>query len=574
MTRTGNVQDRAPLRQSAAPIVLALGLGIWTIIAAGLDNGHVGIVLDDGIYLSAARALRDGKGYELPGRPGTPKPKYPIGFSGAIALALQVAPGPATLTRDIVVARGVVLASGWLFALAVYAWLRRLGLGPWTTLLIVFSTLFHHVALIGCASTIFSDLPFCALSYVLLARWALRTPSARPSVRSFVDGVLAGIAMLVRGNGITLVLAALVAAASGSQRRRQLLTCALGAALVVVPSRLATRGHERRVPSGDYALEFRAGWTSAASGMEIVGTNIKAMALTFPTDVLLPNMTYTASLVQFATRHPAAVVVLQVAVALCVLFGLIRLVRRSRRRDGPAWVYVAGTLAIFAVWPWTRIIDRFLLSLFPMVLLAFMLGVEGILRWMSQKEAVWRGLPSRDSRRSDHHLSAARPRFLTRRRCQRWGFMALMLVCLGIASVAIRSTVLFHTSGHQWPGGSHRDSLDLALTYLRTQTASEAVVAANEPETVFLYTSRQAVPLLEDDDVVAGRLGRRDRLLLWMAEVPGRPFYLLVRGRPQDPQGVDLGQAAALASDPSFDRREVYHTPDHRYCVDRIVYNK
>ncbi|WP_422927971.1 hypothetical protein [Singulisphaera sp. PoT] len=554
MMRTGMVADGLRRRLDARVVLLAGLLG-WTAVATSLDCGHVGVVLDDGIYLASAQSLRDSKGYALPSRPGNPSPKYPIGLPGAISMALRFAPGSPSLSRDIAVARGVVLASGWVFGLGGFAWLTRIGLGPWSATLIVLTTLFHHVALIGCSTTIFSDMPFCAIAYLLMARWASTRPLDRPWRASLADGVFAGLAMLIRGNGISLALAALVASAIGPKARGRVVACALGLVLVLLPAKglIARRVHP--VASGDYALEFRAGWSSAEAGLRIVGGNTWSTLFDFPTDVLFPNLRYTAPLVQYSSVHPGGSALIRGIFTAIVAIGVFRLARSSTRRDLPAWVHFAATAGIFAVWPWPSIIDRFLLSLFPMVLLAFGLGVDLVARRILPMAYEYANAPER-------------PRFATP-----LVFAALLLPWASGLSVAGRSVMVFHRSGRQWPGGSTNASLNQALAYLRTRTEADSVVAAYWPETVYLYTARQAVPLLEDDDVVAQRYGRRERLLSWMAEIPGRPFYLLVRSPDEDPKKVDLGQAEALAADPGLERREVYRTPDDRYRVEQVVHH-
>jgi hypothetical protein len=99
-------------------LVLLVGLIGWTALACSLDNGHLGVFHDDGLYLTSARSLRDGLGFGLPSRPGEPPPKYPIGLPATIALALKLDPGPSTLDREIAIGRGVVIVGGWVFFLA------------------------------------------------------------------------------------------------------------------------------------------------------------------------------------------------------------------------------------------------------------------------------------------------------------------------------------------------------------------------------------------------------------------------------------------------------------------------
>lgn len=539
-----NDRDRhRPRGGRAALAFLLVGLLAWTAAASSLDSGRVGLVLDDGIYLASAQGLRDGEGYGLPSRPGSPLPKYPVGLPAAIALALRLAPGEATLAHDVAVARGLVLASGWIFGLAAFAWLRRLRLAPCHSALIVLATLFHHVALVGCASTIFADLPFCAVSYLLLMRWAAPGRVRDPLRRSFGDGLLAGAAILLRGNGITLVIASLAASALGPRRPARLVWCVAGLAAILLPASVGFERHGRRVPSGDYALELRAGWSSAASGLRILGESTRAMALRFPSDVVLPNLAYTAPVGRLASAYPSAAFAVRVGVSALVALGALRLARAGRRRDWPAWLHVAGTLAIFAVWPWTMLLDRFLLCLFPMTLLAFGVGVGDLARRLGA------------GRRTRRRLAA----------------LALALAFAGSLSVAIRSVMVARSGGTHWRGTANLGSLALALEHVRTGLEPDAVVAAGWPETVFLDTGRQAVPLVEDDDVLVGRFGRRDRLLLWMAECRGRPFYLLIRDLAEDPAGIEERQAAALAADPSLVLRPVFRTPDGRYRIEAVT---
>lgn len=553
-TRPGRPAGRArSLSRTLTRAGLLLGLAAWLAAAASLDIGHVGVVLDDGIYLVAARALRDGQGYCLPSRPGDPPPKYPIGLPATIALGLGAVRGEASgptgsLARDVAVARAVVVASGLAYLLAAFGWLRRVGAGPAAALLVVLAAGFHHVALIGCASTIFSDLPFAAVTYVLLGRWAGRSDEADPGAgaagwRSLVDGGLAGYGYMLRGNGLTLVVAAAAAAWLAPRRRSGLAGLAVGLALAVAPLSLMARGAERLVPSGDYRLEMEAGWSSPAAGARIVAANLRSVALEFPLRVLAPNASYTAPLVRWLDAHPMAEAAVQVAASGVVGLGVAALWRKTRRRDLPAWIHAAGTVAIFAVWPWNSILDRFLLGLMPMVVLAFGVGLSTLGRWA--------GLGVRSRRRL--------------------ALLGLILAAAGSLSVAARAVSLFHADGRQWRGASHRLSLDEALAGIREETEPDAVIAATWPEAVALATGRQVVPLIEDDDVLTRRYGRRDRLALWMAQVPGRPFYLLVRSESEDPDRVDLRQAEAVASSPELALRPAFRTGDGRYALLRVV---
>jgi hypothetical protein len=186
---------------------------------------------------------------------------------------------------------------------------------------------------------------------------------------------------------------------------------------------------------------------------------------------------------------------------------------------------------------------RFLLSLYPMIILAFGTGVAELAR---------RAGAGRETRRAARRL-------------------VLAVVLAGTLSVTARSVGVYHAGGGTWRGAVERAEVDHALAFVRDRLEPDAIVAGITPELVFLHTGRQSVPIVEDDDVMIGRYGRRDRLELWMAQAPARPFYLLVRGEASDPDRMDLRQAAALAADPGLDIREIYRSPRGRYRVQKVT---
>lgn len=72
---------------AAALFLLVLALGQQLMV------GAVGGYHDDGIYLSTARALAEGRGYRLVNLPGEPpQTKYPILYPAALAAVWRLAP--------------------------------------------------------------------------------------------------------------------------------------------------------------------------------------------------------------------------------------------------------------------------------------------------------------------------------------------------------------------------------------------------------------------------------------------------------------------------------------------------
>ena len=549
MLRAG--ADRLAGRWSLA---LVAGLVAWTALALAVDNGLFGVFQDDGLYLSSARSLRDGGGFGLPGRPGAPPPKYPIGLPAILALVLKLDPGPASLAREVAVARWLVVAGGWGFFLAAFVWLRRVGTGPPLACAIVLATAFHHVVLIGGAATLFADLPFAALTYALLARWA--GPRRGHWGGAAVDGALAGFGFLLRTNGVTLVAAALVAAGLGRGGRgarairwRPALVALLAASAVAVPATWYAGRHPRVVPSNSYLLELRAGWSSPLAGLGVVGRNLGSVVLDLPTRVLASPTTYVDALHRRFEGSPLAAGLVRGACSLVVAVGLVRLARATRRRDLPAWAHALGTVAIFAVWPWNGILDRFTITLFPMVLLAFARGVGAI-------AGLAPGL-------ADARRAPARARLAA---------LAVGLALAGNAAVAGRAVHFFRTHGGQWPGAPDRHDQARALTLIRERTEPDAVIASAWPELVWLHTGRTSVPIFEDEALLTGKFGDVGRLRLWLRQVEGRPFYFLHRAKPEDADLNDDRQVAALTAPGSgLAVRPVAQVPSGHYRISRLV---
>lgn len=543
-------------RQIRWLLLLLAGLVVWTILALSIDNGIFGVFQDDGLYLSAARSLRDGQGFGVPGRPGAPPPKYPIGLPALLAVALRLDPRPPSLDHEVAIARGLVVLGGWGFFLGAHGWLRRLGVGPALACWIVLATAFHHVVLIGGAATLFADLPFAAVTYALLARFVgrRRGNGANPSGwgRGLLDGVLAGYGFLLRTNGITLIAASLVASALGRSgklglRWRPFLGCLVGVALVVVPLTWYAGLHPRVVPSNSYLLELKAGWASPGAGVRLVARNLASVVGEFPTRVLASPTTYVDAIHRGSERLPAVAGLVRAGFSLVVALGLIRLIRASRRRDWPAWTHALGSVAIFAVWPWNGILDRFLMSLFPMVLLAFARGVDALIGLV----------PGVGARR------AAR---------ERWVGLVLALVVVGNGAVVLRSVQFFHAHAGQWPGAPDRVDQALALSLIRERTEPDAVIASAWPEMVALQTGRTSVPIFEDEAILTDRYGDVTRLNLWLDQVRGRPVYFLHRSPEADSKRADEAQIAALTAPGSgLAIRLVSSTPNEQYRISRLV---
>src|SRR4051812_6343397 len=108
------VPFRSLARVSNGQALLLAVLAAWIYSACSHHRPYIGDFMDDGEYFAAAQSLRDGKGYRLPSRPGSPPElKYPPGLS---LIAAQMMPsGPSTLESDFRAARLIGVLAGLLY---------------------------------------------------------------------------------------------------------------------------------------------------------------------------------------------------------------------------------------------------------------------------------------------------------------------------------------------------------------------------------------------------------------------------------------------------------------------------
>jgi len=169
-----------------------------------------GLTEDDSIYFSSAKALAQGQGYILPSVPGTPPAtKYPILYPWILSLVWRLNPSfPANLSGAVAVS--VIFGLGYLTLAFVF--LRNLKiLGNAETLFLTAFCALHPLVIFYGASVL-SDIPFAmlALSAMVLADRVIQ-PDARTASAAFC-GLLAGLSIMMRFFGLSVVAGILVTA--------------------------------------------------------------------------------------------------------------------------------------------------------------------------------------------------------------------------------------------------------------------------------------------------------------------------------------------------------------------------
>jgi MFS family permease len=161
-----------------------------------------GLMQDDSIYFSSAKAIAAGQGYILPSLPGTPRAtKYPILLPWLQSWIWRL---DADFPRNMKYAVALNLAFGVLFILLAHSFLCRLdSLLDWEVLVLVFFCALHPT-FVFYSVNVMSDVPFAALilAAVLLAERARRNKTA--GSLCLLTGLVACLAVLMRLAGLPI----------------------------------------------------------------------------------------------------------------------------------------------------------------------------------------------------------------------------------------------------------------------------------------------------------------------------------------------------------------------------------
>jgi hypothetical protein len=229
--------------RKAAVSRLRAWLGLALVLAAFLAYLHstdpasgFGQAHDDAIYFTAAQALAEGKGHRLASLPGEPpQTKYPILWPWILSWVWKFFP---VYPANVAIAVWITAVFACWFLVVSFVILRRFpGLGDKPALFLVALSAFQPFFVL-LAGGLMSDLPFAALALTgaALGDRALRPHSqARLSVAA---GVFAGLSVLMRSLGVS-VLVGLAAAALLRRAWRPLLFFFVAAMPVVLLGRLA-----------------------------------------------------------------------------------------------------------------------------------------------------------------------------------------------------------------------------------------------------------------------------------------------------------------------------------------------
>ncbi len=511
-------------------VALTMLVGSWYMIPR-----VAGVFHDDGIYLSTAKALAEGRGYRLINLPDAPpQTKYPPLYPFLLAIVWKIFP---VFPNNLVFLQYLTLFCGALVVGLAYLYLVRFGYfsrgvaagAGALTLTSVFYIYFSTITL--------SELPF-ALT-VLAALWALEKQDENPLIapgRQFLLGVLLGLPMLVRTIGGVFVPLGLWRL---WKKGTPLPWALLGMALLVLPW-LAWMLLIPRWQAADsanmYYTNYLAWWYS--SGRTGVG------------QIILDNTMLTAMhslAVGLGLFHPGYFSFWNSALAF--ILGLITwvFVVKDVVKGRILPVFLVLNLLIILVWPWPPL--RFLVPLAPFLLAYFLSWVRQVLQRVPLLQSPW--------------------------------LATLLLTALLAVNVSVMARMIqVSHAGHYPLYFQSKESVtwqayeDL-FTWIKTNTQPGDVIASGLDTMIFLYTDRPAFRPFKGRPVSLfygspePALGPKEEILQFLKRHEAR--FLVQLPMPvfsEEPHfAAAIGQI--LSSCPGL-LKPVYTAPDSRFLVYEI----
>ena len=424
-------------------LALAVGLAIVDALPAG-------VVADDAFYVILARALASGEGYRylnVPGHP--PGTHFPPGYPALLALVSFLAPAfPAS-----VVAFKELNAA---FLAAASVLVARL-LRARTELSAAWCIAVGAVTAISVPLLILGNLVLSELCFIALALWLLlaleRLPDAPvPASRVVLLGAAIGACALVRTHGVVLVPAAVVVLATRRRWRDAALLTATAVACLL-PWQLWMARHAGSLPSPLLGMydSYAAWWLR---GLRTIGVSMLPQTIAKTTAETSAMLAVLFSPVRGSVGHAVTLAALaSLAIAACAAVW---------RRLPVTLLFLVGYLAIVIVWPFQT--ARFVWTVWPLLLALVAVG-----GWTAWGRPAWRA-PLRAA------LAAA-----------------FVWVAIGYAAYESRGI-----RGRWWSSipRANTPRIAMAVRWVAANTAPDEVVATENEGAVYLYTGRQALPII------------------------------------------------------------------------------
>jgi hypothetical protein len=445
------LEARSPVRLLVRLLPLVAAAAVFGIGASMVDGWAVGALRDDSMYLELAKALATGHGYHWLNLPGAPAAThFPPGYPGVLALLWILAP---SFPANVVLFKLANTLFATLSAVCLTRFVsRRFDMGEVAAPLFAVAAILA-VPMLTLATQVMSEPLFllALLTTLLVAEDVIDDPNARWQ-RVVAVGLLAGATTLVRTNGVALI-PAVVLVLCLRRRFRHTALFALAMLAVLLPWQLWVAAHADLVPA-----PMRGNYGSYAA---LLGDAVRSRGIAFLGAVAARTSAEITTMLQYVVAPGmGAAIRITALLAAGVLASLG--IRPLWRRAPVTALCLAGYAVIVVFWPYTP--ARFVWCVWPLLFLLPVLGARELLAWVPRAPAM---------------------------RLTKMAALAGAAV-LGLGYVTF-NVVSFRNGS--WSASGYAERLRPLVVYVATKTPSDAVVATEAENTVYLYTGRKTVPL-------------------------------------------------------------------------------
>lgn len=471
-------------RSSITPLALAALAALCVAMAIG--PWPVGVFQDDGIYLVLAKSLASGEGYRFLHIPGAPNAThYPPLFPAVLAMLWKAWP---QFPDNVILFKFANALFVAVASVGVFRFARQWGgLGEGSAAVLAIAAVCCTPVML-LSVMVLSEPFFLALLIPTLGAGERATRSGR--VRdAVVAGLATGVLSMVRSFGVLVAPAVILVLMS---RRRWSAAMALAAAAVVAiaPWQVWVASHAGEIPTvlaGKYGSYF--GWWFGA---------VRAEGTLWLARVVAHNVFMLTELgwASTATEGLPLAVRVGVSAALSGFFvgGLIRLARRIPATASFLVLY----LLLVVLWPFAP--ARFVWGVWPIVLLCFASGLQGV--WRMTGPGI-----------------ATRPPLAGAVALTRWALLACAaLLFTGYAAYNVKGV------NREWWTTVQRSVADRArplAEWTIANTKPTDVLATDDDVLIYLYTGRRTIP--------NSRLSAQEHLTPQTQAVAARALHEILR---------------------------------------------
>jgi hypothetical protein len=544
---------RRAFRWLAVAIILVLyAISVFRIH----PTNFFGLMQDDTIYFSSAKALAAGNGYILPSIPGTPAAtKYPILYPWILSWVWRWNPSFPSNLADAV---GVTVAFGCAFFALVFAFLRSLkGIGDAEALLLTAFCALHPLVIFY-GGSLLSDIPFAALALAAMLVGDRAMRHAANSAWPAACAILVGLSIFMRVFGLP-VAAGIVLAGLTRRTWRQLLV--FSACLAPFFAALLWRAifPHFPVPPVTGAAALSVGW---ARTWAYYTSYVAAWKMGIPDATAFWTMLRTNS--GFILRGPSDIFLapllmpdnifgrtLIVVVTVAVLAGIVRQARAGEWK--PIHFVLPFYVAVILFLNFQDANNRYFLPFWPLFAAGLWLEVRHVLAMVRRTLRSPRGA-----------LEKAVAASLA---------VAILALSVGIVwnYVAGTRTVMAEKSAER---AAFLEDKRAAYDWIVRNTAPGTRVVAYEDASLYLYTGRQAmspVPALLTEVYAPDRM---DESLAHITDLPraiGAELWLFSADDFVNSNAEISAKAVARMSDLEHALPLVYQSDDGRVEIHSLA---